>query len=110
MSLDNTIRQIIREELQPLRDQIAALKASANSPVEHPIMTTEETAEYLGIHPRTLYSIRKRGDLPFVVLGDGAYRYMRADVDDYLARRKTYEEPSAADAALENIFETVAAG
>ena len=55
---------------------------TANS--AHDLMTCEEAATYLRLHPRTVGRLLTRGTLPGVKVGR-QWRLRRADLDTYLA-------------------------
>ncbi len=48
------------------------------------IMTPEETAEYLKVHPQTVYRQLRAGKLPGRKIGD-QWRVRRADLDAFLS-------------------------
>ena len=53
----------------------------------HRLLTPAETAEILGVSPRTLDGWRRRGcGPPFVRLTQRTLRYRRADLDKHIAR------------------------
>ncbi|MBI4442899.1 MAG: helix-turn-helix domain-containing protein [Acidobacteria bacterium] len=65
------------------------------------ILTLEEAASYLRVHPQTVYRRLRAGTLPGAKVGD-QWRLRKADLDDYLKGRTREtafdEEPlSAAD-------------
>jgi excisionase family DNA binding protein len=51
------------------------------------LMTSEEVARYLKIHPRTVTNMAERGDLIGSKVGRH-WRFRKRDVDDYLDRQK----------------------
>ncbi len=60
--------------------------AMEHSPREHPLMTCEEAATYLRLHPRTVGRLLKVGKLPGVKVGQ-QWRLRRVDLDAYLVGR-----------------------
>ncbi len=54
-----------------------------HSPREHPLMTCEEAAAYLRLHPRTVGRLLRVRTLPGVKVGS-QWRLRRADLDAYL--------------------------
>lgn len=52
------------------------------------LLTTQQAAELLGLHPFTLHGWRCAGrrELPWYVIGAGRIRYRRGDVMDYIQR------------------------
>ena len=52
-----------------------------------PLLTAEQTAEYMQISPRHLWEISNRGDLPRIKLGR-VVRYSPTDIRQYLERLK----------------------
>lgn len=51
-----------------------------------PIWTSDEAAEYLRIHPRTLTRLAKRGEIPSIQIGR-LWRFRRIDLDEWLTRK-----------------------
>ena len=55
-------------------------------------MTRDEAAEYLGVHPDTLYRWAvEEGETAYFRLGDGGrapIRFVRCDLDDYLSQTR----------------------
>ena len=62
-------------------------------------MTRDEAAEYLGVHPDTLYRWAvEEGKIAYSRLGDGGrapIRFVTRDLDDYLSRTRV---PTVEDA------------
>lgn len=48
-----------------------------------PLLKLKEAAKYLGVHPMTLYRLRKKLILPFVKLG-GQYRIHQVALDRWI--------------------------
>jgi excisionase family DNA binding protein len=51
--------------------------------IETPFLTPEEAAQYLRLHPDTMYRLLQRGDLPALKVGR-QWRVRRSDLDAYL--------------------------
>jgi excisionase family DNA binding protein len=51
------------------------------------LMTAEEVARYLNIHPRTVTNMADRGELPASKVA-GRWRFRKVDIDEYLERQK----------------------
>jgi len=49
--------------------------------VSHSLMTRQEVAKALKVHPNTVDAYRNSGRLPFVELGSATIRFRQADVD-----------------------------
>ncbi len=47
------------------------------------VMTPEDAAEYLRVHPQTVYRKLRAGEMPGAKIGD-QWRIRRADLDEYL--------------------------
>lgn len=57
------------------------------APVIEPLWSTKQTAEYLGLSPRTVRALVKRGELKATPCGEAKkLRYKPSWVDDYLER------------------------
>ena len=59
------------------------------------IMTVREAAEHLGVSPETVYRLIQQDGLRAFRLGAGSggrWRIDRADLDDYVERKKALEE------------------
>ncbi len=54
--------------------------------MDHPLLTCEEAATYLRLHPRTVGRLLTAGKLPGVKVGS-QWRLRRADLDAYLVGR-----------------------
>lgn len=52
------------------------------------LLTAKQSATYLAISERKLWSISKSGDIPTVRLGR-CVRYDKADLDEFIQRAKT---------------------
>ncbi len=50
------------------------------------IWTSDEAAQYLRIHPRTLTRLAQRGEIPSIQIGR-LWRFRRADLDDWLTSK-----------------------
>ena len=53
----------------------------------HEIMTVEEVAAYLKVHPTTVYKLVKRKELPCFRVGS-ELRLRKADVDEWIRERE----------------------
>ena len=53
-----------------------------------PLMTAREVAELLRVPVKTVLNLSRRGDLPRLKIGDKTVRFDRADVLEYLIKRK----------------------
>ena len=73
---------------------------------EHELLTCEEAATHLRLHPRTVGRLLKQGTLPGVKVGR-QWRLRRADLDAYLAGgaspRTETTDGAASGAATETI-------
>lgn len=54
------------------------------------LMTTDQVAAYLGVHPETVRAWVRKGQLPIAAkFGNrGGFRFRQSDVDQFLDRRK----------------------
>jgi excisionase family DNA binding protein len=73
VSLNEEIAAIVRATM------LDVLEQQAPSAEPSPLWTTEQTAQYLGVDPRTIANLRKRG-FPFRRVGD-VVRFDKAEVD-----------------------------
>ena len=62
------------------------------------IMTTAEVAEYLHVHPSTIYKMATKGQIPFFRVGFD-YRFHRDAIDKWMTDG-TSEELTKRDAAV----------
>jgi hypothetical protein len=71
--IEKILTGVLMEEIRPDPDQL---------------LTTQQAAELLGLHPFTLHGWRCAGrrELPWYVIGAGRIRYRRGDVLDYIQR------------------------
>ncbi len=51
------------------------------------LMTAEEVAHYLNIHPRTITNMATRGELPASKVA-GRWRFRKSDIDAWLEKQK----------------------
>jgi excisionase family DNA binding protein len=64
-------------------------KINARKPLSDEILTAEEVANFLRIHPSIIYRLAKRGDLPDFRVGVGGdWRFSRASSEQWLESRK----------------------
>ena len=61
--------------------------AAVNEPVRPEILTPEEAADYLRVHPKTLPSLIRRDGLPCSLVGRRR-RFRRSELDRWLDQRK----------------------
>ena len=59
-----------------------------NTPTAAPLWVEEQVAEYLAIEPRTCRLWRTTRGLPFIRISSKAVRYRKADIDQWLDRRR----------------------
>lgn len=60
-----------------------------NKPQRTQIMTLNEVAKYLGVHPITIYRIIKETDIPTFKLG-GQWRFKKDVLDSWLVKRMNH--------------------
>jgi len=62
-------------------------------PLKDEILTAEELANFLRIHPSTIYRMARSGDLPAFKVGVGGdWRFSRASFEEWLESRKQKPE------------------
>jgi len=54
------------------------------------LMTTLQLAEYLHVHPSTIYRLLREGHVPFIKVG-GAYRFDRDEIEKWMITRQAKE-------------------
>lgn len=72
------------------------------------LMTVKDVATYLGLSERTLYSMIKREEIPYVKVG-GRYRFNREKVEEWLERKSRERMRTAREkmpTALQRVEET----
>jgi len=62
-------------------------KMSGDAMTDEQLLTTEEVARYLKLHPRTVTNMAERGELPASKVGRH-WRFRKQDVDAYLEKQK----------------------
>ena len=51
------------------------------------LLTLQQAADMLGVHPNTMRNLDKRGELKAIRFGTrGDRRYLKSDIDKYLSR------------------------
>lgn len=68
-------------QARPTFDQVAELSEAAA--VTRGLLTTEQTAQALGVSPRTVRRLAAAGELPRVRIG-GSVRFRSSDIDGHL--------------------------
>lgn len=56
--------------------------AHAAPPPQSPVLTTDELAAYLRVHPSTVYRLVKRGSIPWFKIGSD-YRFNTEAIDEW---------------------------
>ena len=51
-----------------------------------PVMTIKEVADYLGVHPATVYKFAQQGEIPAFKIGSD-WRFHRKFIDQWIERR-----------------------
>src|SRR6266581_3308112 len=69
-----------------------------------PLLTTEEVADYLRVDIVTVRRLVNRGDLASCRIGS-EYRFTRADLEDFLKRRRVSEGDTTIKDAFKNFSE-----
>jgi len=59
---------------------------SSQAPDVGAVWTSEEAADYLRIHSRTITKMAKRGEIPSIQIGR-LWRFRRCDLDEWLTRK-----------------------
>lgn len=65
------------------------------------LMTVRDVAKYLGLSERTIYSMIKYGEIPYIKVG-GRYRFSRGKVEEWLQQNLKEKMPTA----LQRVKET----
>jgi excisionase family DNA binding protein len=63
-------------------------RSRAGQPELEMVLTINEVAQILRMHPTTIYRLVKRGELPGFKIG-GAWRISRATLDLFLSSKRT---------------------
>jgi excisionase family DNA binding protein len=58
-----------------------------------PIMTIKEVAEYLHVHPTTLYKMIRLGEIPSFKIGSD-HRFRRNEIEEWIIERQLPQERS----------------
>lgn len=58
------------------------------------LMTVRDVAKYLGLSERTIYSMIKNEEIPYVKVG-GRYRFNREKIEEWLQQKSTEKIPTA---------------
>lgn len=65
---------------------LAAAKYAAAEPLAL-LLSERDAAKLLGVSPRTLWSLRKAGRIPFVEISPRCIRFSRSDLAAWVARQ-----------------------
>lgn len=82
-----------------LPDLLLAVARTSGPTIEPKLLTAEQAAAQLGISRTSVYKLISDGDLPGVVVGDGARRIVVQDLDDYIARLRLEGVPPTTEEA-----------
>ena len=87
-NLKRIVREAIREELTPLKAQLATLTAAATNGRQGaaPYLTISQAAELTHCHPQTLRGHIRKGHLEAKHLGTRVL-ISRSDLDNFLSRK-----------------------
>ena len=91
------VRQIVRDCVEELRQQLFSLHVRPNplhsNHADALLLNSGDAAKLLGISERTLWELKRNGDLPYVVVGTGdkkkSIRYARVDLERLIESRKS---------------------
>ena len=91
--LEPLVRRVVHECLQQLTSTDGAQATTAESG-EKLLLNAAEAAKLLSISERTLWELKKNGDIPYVPVGSGdkkqCIRYAMDDIRELVARRKRH--------------------
>jgi excisionase family DNA binding protein len=73
-------------KINVIRISPAIRNRSSELPEPESIWTSDEAAQYLRIHPRTLTRMAQRGEIPSIQIGK-LWRFRRTDLDDWLTSK-----------------------
>lgn len=59
------------------------------------LMDVEDIANYLGLSTRTVYSMIKKGEIPYVKVG-GQYRFVESEIEDWIKEKAGKKETNLA--------------
>ncbi|HPO09710.1 MAG TPA: helix-turn-helix domain-containing protein [bacterium] len=77
---EEDVRQIAVEVFQKL-----------NTTDSEQLLTVDGAAEFLNVSRQTIWSMRRRGDLPAVEIGKGCYRFRPSDLTAWITNRTRRE-------------------
>jgi excisionase family DNA binding protein len=67
-------------------NRLATATATVATRPESLLINEREAADMLRCSPRTVFQLRKDGQLPFVIVGKSGVRYRRADIERFIER------------------------
>jgi excisionase family DNA binding protein len=73
------------------------------------ILTLQQAAEYLNVHPNTVYRLARNGKLPAFKIGTD-WRFRRTSLDSWIESRQAVKAPSITDDVLHVTFWLVSEG
>ncbi|MGI8982266.1 MAG: helix-turn-helix domain-containing protein [Pirellulaceae bacterium] len=92
--IEPLVRKVVQECLRQVYDQREHLARKRGDQPASPklLLNSAEAAKMLDISERTLWELKRSGELPFVPMGNGgkrdSVRYAVADLTDFIERRK----------------------
>lgn len=63
-----------------------------NQPEEKVVFTIKEVADYLGLHPGTIYRLARDGSIPAFKIGSD-WRFNRESIDRWRLEAETHSRP-----------------
>jgi excisionase family DNA binding protein len=77
-----------------IKENEAKLRKSGYRPGLKRLLTAKEAAEYLGIHPKTLWEWSRTGLIPMVKFDSKRVKDDIRDLDDLIEKNKIYDPSS----------------
>ena len=82
--MSDELLEVLIDEVRAMR---TAMEFNGTGAVTPATLTREQAAEYLGVHPDTLYRWARENRIAYIRMGEGEkapMRFMRDDLDEYL--------------------------
>jgi len=83
LPIENTVREIIRQELEPLKNLISQMVIGGEKHPKKKLLDTNEAAEYLGKSPSWVSKKRSKGGGPVYLTIGGNVKYSVEDLEAF---------------------------
>lgn len=100
----NIFEELVEIIQKTIKDEFEKFKANfAQSKDDETIFTLEQTAEILGIAPKTMYSVNNKKDISYFKRNNKCF-YLKADIMDYIYKGRVKSKSEIEKEAINSII------